>query len=40
MLSAAAVESAAEKMRTINPDVQVRNYHEWVRVANIATTIS
>lgn len=29
------VESAAEKMRAINPDVEVRTYHEFVRAANI-----
>jgi thiazole biosynthesis adenylyltransferase ThiF len=33
------VESAAEKMRAINPDVQVRTYHEWVRAANIREMI-
>jgi molybdopterin/thiamine biosynthesis adenylyltransferase len=33
------VESAAEKMRAINPDVQVRTYHEWVRAANIRPMI-
>lgn len=30
------VESAAEKMRAINPDVTVRTYQEWIRAANIA----
>ncbi len=34
------VESAAEKMRAINPDIQVRTYHEWVRAANIRKIIS
>jgi molybdopterin/thiamine biosynthesis adenylyltransferase len=29
------VESAAEKMRAINPDVQVRTYHEFLLAANI-----
>ena len=33
------VESAAEKMRAINPDVEVRTYHEWVRAANIRQMI-
>jgi molybdopterin/thiamine biosynthesis adenylyltransferase len=33
------VESAAEKMRAINPDVQVHTYHEWVRAANIRQMI-
>jgi thiazole biosynthesis adenylyltransferase ThiF len=33
------VESAAEKMRAINPDVQVRTYHEFVRAANIREII-
>jgi molybdopterin/thiamine biosynthesis adenylyltransferase len=33
------VESAAEKMRAINPDVQVRTYQEWVRAANIRQMI-
>lgn len=33
------VESAAEKMRAINPDVEVRTYHEWVRAANIREMI-
>src|SRR5512138_1661293 len=30
------VESAAEKMRAINPDVAVKTYHEWITAANIA----
>lgn len=33
------VESAAEKIRAINPDVEVRTYHEWVRAANIRQMI-
>lgn len=33
------VDSAAEKMRAINPDVQVRTYHEWVLAANIRQMI-
>ncbi|HEY5997265.1 MAG TPA: molybdopterin-synthase adenylyltransferase MoeB [Candidatus Deferrimicrobiaceae bacterium] len=32
----AKVESAAEKMRAINPDVTVKTYHEWITAANIA----
>jgi molybdopterin/thiamine biosynthesis adenylyltransferase len=31
----AKVESAAEKMRAINPDVTVKTYHEWITAANI-----
>lgn len=34
------VESAAEKMRAINPDVTVRTYHEWVTAENIARIIA
>ena len=34
------VESAAEKMRAINPDVTVKTYHEWVTAANIAGMIA
>ncbi|GAM10252.1 adenylyltransferase and sulfurtransferase MOCS3 [Geobacter sp. OR-1] len=34
------VESAAEKMRAINPDVTVRTYKEWVSAANIAGIIA
>jgi thiazole biosynthesis adenylyltransferase ThiF len=33
------VESAAEKMRAINPDITVRTYHEFVRAANIREMI-
>jgi molybdopterin/thiamine biosynthesis adenylyltransferase len=33
------VDSAAEKMRAINPDVEVRTYHEFVRAANIRQLI-
>jgi molybdopterin/thiamine biosynthesis adenylyltransferase len=33
------VESAAEKIRAINPDVEVRTYHAWVRAANIRQMI-
>lgn len=36
----AKVDSAAEKMRAINPDVTVNTYHEWVSAANIATLIA
>lgn len=31
----AKVESAAEKMRAINPDVKVNTYREWITAANI-----
>ena len=34
------VESAAEKMREINPDVTVKMYHEFVRAANIGPMIA
>ena len=34
------VESAAEKMRAINPDVTVNTYQEWVSAANIADLIT
>ncbi len=34
------VESAAEKMRAINPDVTVNTYQEWVSAANIAGLIA
>lgn len=34
------VESAAEKMRAINPDVTVNTYQEWVSAANIAELIA
>lgn len=34
------VESAAEKMRAINPDVTVNTYKEWVSAANIAGLIA
>jgi molybdopterin/thiamine biosynthesis adenylyltransferase len=33
------VDSAAEKIRAINPDVEVRTYYEWVRAANIRQMI-
>jgi len=33
------VESAAEKMRAINPDVKVRTYREFVRAANVRQII-
>src|SRR5512142_1618833 len=33
------VESAAEKMRAINPDVQVRTYREFIRAANVRQII-
>ncbi|MFB3812505.1 MAG: ThiF family adenylyltransferase [Terriglobales bacterium] len=33
------VESAAEKMRAINPDVEVRTHHEFVRAGNIRQII-
>ena len=29
------VDSAREKIQAINPDVQVRCYHEWINAANI-----
>lgn len=34
------VISAAEKMRSINPDVTVNTYQEWVSAANIAELIA
>ena len=34
------VESAAEKMRAINPDVTVNAYQQWVSAANIADLIA
>src|SRR5512138_3531413 len=34
------VISAAEKMRAINPDVQVNTYQEWISAANIARIIA
>ncbi len=34
------VESAAEKMRAINPDVTVTTYQSWVSAANIADLIA
>lgn len=34
------VESAAEKIRAINPDVTVKTYQEWVSAANIAGLIA
>ena len=34
------VVSAAEKIRAINPDVQVRTHQEWVSAANIAALIA
>lgn len=34
------VESAAEKIRAINPDVTVRTYQEWISAANIAGIIA
>lgn len=34
------VISAAEKMRAINPDVQVNTYQEWVGAGNIAALIA
>ena len=34
------VESAAEKMRAINPDVMVNTYQQWVCAANIADLIA
>lgn len=34
------VDSAAEKMRAINPDVTVHTYQEWVTAANIADLIA
>lgn len=34
------VESAAEKMRAINPDVTVNTYQEWIAAANIAEIIA
>jgi molybdopterin/thiamine biosynthesis adenylyltransferase len=33
------VESAAEKMRAINPDVAVRTYREFIRAANVREII-
>ncbi len=33
------VESAAEKMRAINPDITVKTYDEYLRAANIAQII-
>ena len=36
----AKVESAAEKMRAINPDVTVNTYQEWVSASNIAGLIA
>jgi molybdopterin/thiamine biosynthesis adenylyltransferase len=36
----AKVESAAEKMRAINPDVTVNTYREWVSARNIADLIA
>jgi molybdopterin/thiamine biosynthesis adenylyltransferase len=33
------VDSAAEKMRALNPDVTVRTYHEFIRAANIRQII-
>ncbi len=35
----AKVESAAEKMRAINPDVTVRTYQEFIRAANVREII-
>lgn len=34
------VESAAEKMRAINPDVTIKTYYEFVRAANIGQMIA
>lgn len=34
------VESAAEKMRAINPDVTVRTYREWITASNIAGIVA
>lgn len=34
------VDSAAEKMRAINPDITVHTYQDWVRAANIARIIA
>ncbi len=34
------VESAADKMRAINPDIQVKTYHEFVRAANIEPMVA
>lgn len=34
------VISAAEKMRSINPDLQVNTYQEWISAANIARIIA
>ena len=34
------VLSAAEKIRVINPDVQVRTHQEWISAANIAALIA
>jgi molybdopterin-synthase adenylyltransferase len=36
----AKVESAAAKMRAINPDVTVKTYKEWVNAANIGDMIA
>ncbi len=33
------VHSAREKIQAINPDVQVRTYHEWINAANIMEII-
>ena len=33
------VHSAREKIQAINPDVQVRTYHEWINAANIMKII-
>lgn len=38
-LSKPKVDSAAEKMRALNPDVNVRTYHEFLRAANIRQII-
>jgi adenylyltransferase/sulfurtransferase len=38
-IGVAKVESAAEKMRAINPEVQVRTYHEFLAAANIREII-
>jgi len=34
------VESAAEKMREINPNITVKTYHEYIRAANIGQIIA
>lgn len=34
------VQSAAEKIRAINPDVQVRTHQEWIGAANVAGIIA